>query len=137
MEWIMLLLAGIFEVTWAVAMKYSEGFTKLVPSVITAHSSRTVRKNGYTWINVRTMGGVKGWVASAFVKENARADVATARNGLNVRSGRGTGYTIYYSIPHGATCVTVYKINGNWAYVSWNGRRKGWASRSYLRWSRW
>ncbi len=36
MEWIMLLLAGIFEVTWAVAMKYSEGFTKLLPSVVTA-----------------------------------------------------------------------------------------------------
>ena len=36
MEWIMLLLAGIFEVTWAVAMKYSEGFTKLLPSIVTA-----------------------------------------------------------------------------------------------------
>ena len=36
MEWIMLLLAGIFEVTWAVAMKYSEGFTKPLPSVVTA-----------------------------------------------------------------------------------------------------
>ena len=36
MEWIMLLLAGIFEITWAVAMKYSEGFTKLLPSVVTA-----------------------------------------------------------------------------------------------------
>jgi len=31
----MLLLAGIFEVGWALAMKYSEGFTKLVPSIIT------------------------------------------------------------------------------------------------------
>lgn len=36
MEWIMLLLAGILEVTWAVAMKMSEGFTKLIPSVVTA-----------------------------------------------------------------------------------------------------
>ncbi len=36
MEWIMLLLAGIFEVTWAVAMKYAEGFTRLVPSIVTA-----------------------------------------------------------------------------------------------------
>lgn len=35
MQWVMLLLAGIFEVTWAVAMKYADGFTKLVPSVIT------------------------------------------------------------------------------------------------------
>ena len=35
MQWLLLLLAGIFEVGWALAMKYSEGFTKLVPSIIT------------------------------------------------------------------------------------------------------
>ena len=35
MQWIMLGLAGIFEVTWAIAMKYSNGFTVLLPSVIT------------------------------------------------------------------------------------------------------
>ena len=35
MEWIALLLAGVFEVTWAVAMKYADGFTKLLPSIIT------------------------------------------------------------------------------------------------------
>ena len=36
MHWIILVLAGIFEVTWAIAMKYSNGFTILLPSVITA-----------------------------------------------------------------------------------------------------
>jgi quaternary ammonium compound-resistance protein SugE len=35
MAWMMLLLAGIFEVVWAYAMKMSDGFTRLVPSVIT------------------------------------------------------------------------------------------------------
>lgn len=35
MQWIMLILAGVFEVTWACAMKYSNGFTVLVPTVIT------------------------------------------------------------------------------------------------------
>ena len=35
MEWMMLILAGVFEVTWACAMKYSEGFTVLMPSIIT------------------------------------------------------------------------------------------------------
>lgn len=34
-QWILLLLAGLAEITWAVAMKYAEGFTKLVPSVVT------------------------------------------------------------------------------------------------------
>ena len=36
MQWIMLLIAGSLEITWAVAMKYSEGFSKLGPSVLTA-----------------------------------------------------------------------------------------------------
>ncbi len=31
----MLLLAGIFEIVWAVAMKYSNGFSVLIPSIIT------------------------------------------------------------------------------------------------------
>ena len=35
MEWIMLLLAGIFEVTWALAMKQSDGFSKCLPSIVT------------------------------------------------------------------------------------------------------
>ena len=36
MQWIMLLIAGSLEITWAVAMKYSEGFSKLGPSAPTA-----------------------------------------------------------------------------------------------------
>jgi len=36
MKWMMLALAGVLEVTWACAMKFSEGFTQPLPSVITA-----------------------------------------------------------------------------------------------------
>ena len=36
MKWLMLALAGLLEVTGACAMKYSEGFTQLVPSIMTA-----------------------------------------------------------------------------------------------------
>ncbi len=35
MAWIILLLAGISEVAWAVGLKYTEGFTKPLPSIIT------------------------------------------------------------------------------------------------------
>lgn len=35
MAWIMLFVAGVFEVVWAYAMKQSAGFTRLVPSVVT------------------------------------------------------------------------------------------------------
>lgn len=34
--WIVLLIAGLFEVIWALGLKYSDGFTRLWPSVITA-----------------------------------------------------------------------------------------------------
>ena len=34
MAWIILLTAGIFEIVWAVALNYSEGFTKPWPSAI-------------------------------------------------------------------------------------------------------
>lgn len=32
--WLYLIIAGIFECGWAVGLKYTEGFTKLVPSVL-------------------------------------------------------------------------------------------------------
>lgn len=31
--WVLLILAGLFEVCWAVGLKYTEGFTKLWPSL--------------------------------------------------------------------------------------------------------
>lgn len=36
MAWILLFFAGLFEVGWAVGLKYTEGFTRLWPSVGTA-----------------------------------------------------------------------------------------------------
>ncbi|MDD2234687.1 MAG: quaternary ammonium compound efflux SMR transporter SugE [Desulfitobacteriaceae bacterium] len=35
MQWLFLVLAGLLEVCWAVGLKYSHGFTKLVPSMFT------------------------------------------------------------------------------------------------------
>lgn len=34
-SWILLLIAGLLEVVWAIGLKYTDGFSKLVPSVIT------------------------------------------------------------------------------------------------------
>ena len=36
MAWIILVIAGLFEVGWAIGLKYTEGFTKPWPSVATA-----------------------------------------------------------------------------------------------------
>ncbi|MCC8366339.1 quaternary ammonium compound efflux SMR transporter SugE [Xenorhabdus sp. PB61.4] len=35
MSWLILLSAGLFEVVWAVGLKYTQGFSRLVPSLIT------------------------------------------------------------------------------------------------------
>lgn len=35
MAWILLILAGLFEVAWAYSMKLSHGFTRLAPSLFT------------------------------------------------------------------------------------------------------
>ena len=35
MYWLVLFIAGLFEVAWAIGLKYTDGFTKLLPSVFT------------------------------------------------------------------------------------------------------
>lgn len=35
MAWIVLFIAGLLEVVWAIGLKYSHGFTRLTPSIIT------------------------------------------------------------------------------------------------------
>jgi quaternary ammonium compound-resistance protein SugE len=35
MAWLLLFIAGLLEVGWAVGLKYTEGFTRLVPSALT------------------------------------------------------------------------------------------------------
>ena len=35
MSWTILFLAGIFQIFWAVGLKYSDGFTKLFPTIFT------------------------------------------------------------------------------------------------------
>lgn len=35
MAWVLLLVAGLFEVGWAIGLKYTEGFTRVWPSVFT------------------------------------------------------------------------------------------------------
>lgn len=38
MGWLYLLLAGLSEVGWAVGLKYTQGFTRLLPSLLTIAS---------------------------------------------------------------------------------------------------
>ncbi len=36
MNWVFLGIAGLLEIAWAIGLKYTEGWTRLVPSLITA-----------------------------------------------------------------------------------------------------
>jgi len=38
LAWIILFVAGLFEIGWAVGLKYTEGFTRPVPTILTAIS---------------------------------------------------------------------------------------------------
>lgn len=38
MAWTYLFIAGLLEIGWAIGLKYTEGFTKLVPTVLTVGS---------------------------------------------------------------------------------------------------
>ena len=53
MAWIILFIAGLFEVAWAIGLKYSEGFTKLWPSVFTIVTMIT--SMGLLSFSVRTL----------------------------------------------------------------------------------
>lgn len=35
MAWVLLVIAGLLEMCWAIGLKYTEGFTRLLPSVLT------------------------------------------------------------------------------------------------------
>ena len=56
MAWAMLLIAGILVVVWAFYMKQSEGFTRAVPTAITATSSarictRSPKRRSEAWLS--------------------------------------------------------------------------------------
>ncbi|MBF4692313.1 DMT family transporter [Fusibacter ferrireducens] len=71
MHWFYLFLAGISEVVWAVGIKYTNGFTKLIPSVLsivfmllsvyflTLASEKIPLSSAYAmWTGIGTMGTV-------------------------------------------------------------------------------
>ena len=35
MAWLILFVAGLFEIGWAIGLKYTDGFSRLMPSVLT------------------------------------------------------------------------------------------------------
>jgi quaternary ammonium compound-resistance protein SugE len=71
MPWFLLLIAGLLEVGWAIGLKYTEGFTKPIPSVLTlaamagsvvllgiAMKSLPVGTSYAVWVGVGAVGTV-------------------------------------------------------------------------------
>jgi quaternary ammonium compound-resistance protein SugE len=53
MAWLVLLFAGLFEIGWAVGLKYTAGFTRLLPTLLTAASM--VVSLGLLGISLKTL----------------------------------------------------------------------------------
>lgn len=53
MAWIYLALAGVLEIGWAVGLKYTQGFTRLLPTVLTIASM--VASLGLLGLALRTL----------------------------------------------------------------------------------
>ena len=53
MTWVILFVAGLFEIGWAVGLKYTEGFTRLGPTVLTVLSM--VASMGLLGLSLRTL----------------------------------------------------------------------------------
>lgn len=75
MAWLILFIAGLLEVGWALGLKATEGFTRLVPSLLTgaaivgsmvllAHASRTLPiGTAYAvWVGVGVVGASVGGI---------------------------------------------------------------------------
>lgn len=53
MAWVLLVIAGVFEIAWAVGLKYTDGFTKPLPTALTI--TAMVISMGLLGVSVRTL----------------------------------------------------------------------------------
>jgi quaternary ammonium compound-resistance protein SugE len=53
MAWLLLFLAGLLEVGWAVGLKYTAGFTRVIPSILTIASM--IASLGLLGLSLRTL----------------------------------------------------------------------------------
>jgi quaternary ammonium compound-resistance protein SugE len=58
MAWLYLIIAGVLETGWAIGLKYSEGFTRLWPSVLTVAMMIPLGTAYAVWTGIGTVGTV-------------------------------------------------------------------------------
>lgn len=82
MSWILLIIAGLLEVCWSIGLKYTNGFTNPVPSILTGSaivlSMYLLAKSATTipigtaypiWVGIGALGAAIGGII--FFKESA------------------------------------------------------------------
>ena len=74
MAWLVLVVAGLFEAGWAISLKQSEGFTKLVPSLVFVVSA-AVSLGGLAWALKQLPVGTAYETGRVSVAPSAIADV--------------------------------------------------------------
>src|SRR3982750_163324 len=52
-SWLLLLLAGLLEIVWAIGLKYTAGFTRLMPSIVTV--AAMIASVGFLALALRTI----------------------------------------------------------------------------------
>lgn len=87
MSWVILILSGVFEAVWATALGKSEGFTKLIPSIV------------FIVALIVSMGGL------ALAMRDLPTGTAYA-----VWVGVGASLTVVYAMVNGTEAVSLVKI---------------------------
>ena len=94
----------------------------------------TLLSKSGSWWQVEYADGKTGWCHGDYISQGSKttATVNTSSTNLNVRSGRGTGYSVIGSLPKGETVVVLSESSG-WSKILFAGSRTGYASSSYLK----
>jgi quaternary ammonium compound-resistance protein SugE len=75
MAWLLLFLAGLLEVGWAVGLKYTAGFTRVIPSILTIASM--IASLGLLGLSLRTLP-----VGTAYAVWTGLGTIGTALLGI-------------------------------------------------------
>lgn len=106
--------------SWADAASQIGAYTNL-------DYAKAACKDGYA---VFDAAGTQVWPEQEFKPYIVRI---TAKSGLNVRSGPGTGYSIVQSIPYGGGYTIVEEQNGWGLLKAYSQKKNGWISLKYTK----
>ncbi len=81
------------------------------------------------WYRVTTCKGLSGYIYKSYVSYGAPATTTTK---LNVRAGASSKTTRLTTLKTGAS-VTIYDVDGHWAYVRYGNNSYGYVSMNYLK----